>query len=87
MSYCEYCRDGEGGCAFPMYGTGPHVCGWRMGKPAIGHSVTAPREEWPANFEEDPEDPCIPGKYPGSGVYTHCLHCGAGAKPLTKGQP
>jgi hypothetical protein len=81
-AYCDYCHDGEGASVYPYYGAAPHICGWRLGKPMVGHSVTAPREEWPENFREDPEHPSTPGQYPGNGIYTHCLHCGAGDKSV-----
>lgn len=73
---CPECDDGEGKCVYPYYGVAPHICGYKLGKPVLGHSVEAPREEWPANFKVD-GDP-NPGGYPVQGVYTHCLACGRG---------
>lgn len=67
---CEYCNDGDGGCVYPMYGVAPHHHDLSGG--IIGSTVIDPCESWPANFTEDPEEP-------GCGVYTHCLHCGAGS--------
>lgn len=76
---CETCDDGEGGCVFPYYGVAPHVCGFKRGLPALGSSVQLPEDEWPENFEPDPDAPPGPNGYPGFGVYTNCPICGAGA--------
>lgn len=75
QKYCEICDDGDGGCVFPYYGVAPHRCGFRDGKPVTGQSIELPVSEWPANFS--PDDEPRPGEYPGCGVYTHCLKCGA----------
>jgi hypothetical protein len=78
-SYCRWCWDGDRHSVFPHYGVGPHVCGFRMGKPVIGHSKPLARELWPENFQLDDEYPTPPGRVP-VGVWTHCPHCGAGHK-------
>lgn len=65
---CQFCSDGDGGCAFPFYGLAPH-------RHTPNDTIIAPRESWPANFVEDPEAR-------GCGTYTHCTHCGAGSAAL-----
>ena len=75
---CEACDDGGGNCAFPYYGVAPHRCGFRMGKPALGFSEELPQSEWPKNYQHEGEP--NPGGYPGGGIYTHCLACGAPGK-------
>jgi hypothetical protein len=77
---CPACDDGTGSSVFPHYGVAPHLCGWRMGMPAIGSSVELPCAQWPANFEPDPDAPSVDG-YPGAGSYRYCLECGAGDRP------
>ncbi len=76
--FCELCHDGDGHSVFPHYGVGPHICGWRTGKPAIGHSVGAPKAQWPENFIPDAEYGDQDDGRPPLGVWTHCLECGAG---------
>ena len=78
--YCDECHDGEGHSIYPYYGVGPHVCGWRMGKPVIGHSVGTPVSEWPENFVPDPEYGEQDDGKPSVGAWTHCLKCGAGSQ-------
>lgn len=76
--FCEHCHDGYGGTVYPYYGVGPHICGWRMGKPVVGHSKGLPKQDWPENFQPDPEHGDQDDGKPPLGVWTHCLHCGAG---------
>ena len=69
---CEYCNDGDGHCAYPIYGLAPHY--HERGNSAVsifGSTRFLPREQWPANFREDAEAPY-------SGTYTHCPVCGRG---------
>lgn len=82
-AHCEHCHDGHGGTVYPYYGVGPHVCGWRMGKPVVGHSKGLPASEWPDNFQPDPEHGEQDDGKPPLGVWTHCLHCGAGKQKAT----
>jgi len=63
---CEYCNDGDGNCAYPMYGVAPHK---HAGEQMIGSTVIDDKDTWPENFQEDFEDH-------GCGTWTHCLHCG-----------
>lgn len=63
---CEMCDDGDGRCVFPYYGVAPHT---HAAGPMLGSTRLLPREDWPANFTEDAEEP-------GLGTYTHCPHCG-----------
>lgn len=67
---CEHCTDPDGLPCFPQYGLAPHkhkpigtASGWMV-------TVQSPREEWPENFMEDPDEP-------GTGIYW-CPHCGDG---------
>lgn len=80
---CPVCDDGEGSCVFPYYGVAPHAhaftnpdshMGW------IGSTRVLPKDQWPENFEEDPD--C-----PGCGSYLYCPACGAGEKPGHKEMP
>ena len=80
-AHCEHCHDGYGGTVYPYYGVGPHVCGWRLGKPVVGHSEGIPASEWPENFQPDPEHGDQDDGKPPLGVWTHCMHCGAGKEP------
>lgn len=76
--FCEMCSDGSGHCVYPYYGVAPHTCYYKLGT-SIGTSQEAPESEWPENFVYDySEGPANPGGSPGCGIYTHCLHCGAG---------
>lgn len=71
---CEHCNNPETGeYCMPQYGVGPHICGWRMGKPVIGHSVGMPVSEWPENFVVD-IDQWPQGNEPTLGVW-FCPHC------------
>lgn len=63
VKYCDQCHDGDGGCVFPYYGLAPHI----HTKP-IGGTEFLP-EPYPENFSPDGD---------GTGVWTHCLDCGAG---------
>lgn len=73
---CDHCNDGDGYCAYPMYGVAPHDCFYKLGgKP--GESKELPESEWPENFMLDPEAGPYTG-YPRTGTYTHCMHCGRG---------
>lgn len=63
--YCENCHDGEGGSVFPYYGLAPHTH-----TKAIGGTVFS-SEPLPENYRPDINDPF-------SGIYTHCMSCGAG---------
>lgn len=69
---CEYCTDPDGEPCFPMYGMGPHKHVGLTDDPRsfIGSTAHLPKEEWPSNYQEDPE--C-----PGMGVWW-CEHCGEG---------
>jgi hypothetical protein len=72
---CEHCDDGDGGCAYPIYGLAPHSHDKvEKGGSFIGSTVFTDRSEWPDNFVED-SDP----DYKGCGTYTHCPCCGAGS--------
>ncbi len=75
---CEKCDDGEGSSIFPMYGVAPHTCYYKIQGAVIGESVEIAASLWPANFELDESDD---GPGVRCGVYTHCLHCGAGDMP------
>jgi hypothetical protein len=59
------CGDCEMG-TYPYYGVAPHDCFHKIGAP-LGGSIVHPRETWPANFREDPDEP-------GCGVY-ECPRC------------
>ena len=73
---CQYCDDGNGDSIYPYYGVAPHNCnGWD----SIGTATELPRSDWPSNFRPDPEATKGTGQYPGAGVYTHCMECGAKA--------
>lgn len=66
MSFkCETCEDGT---FFPQYGVAPHECFYKIGKP-IGGSQLLPKEQWPSNFEPDPESNNQCGMW-------HCPDCG-----------
>jgi hypothetical protein len=67
---CQYCTDPDGSPCYPMYGVGPHTCFYKIPGAKIGQSVPLPKEEWPENYQEDPDDP-------GMGTYW-CQHCGEG---------
>jgi hypothetical protein len=43
----------------------------------IGSTKFAPKEEWPKNFLEDPEEE-------GSGTYLYCPKCGDSDDPSTR---
>lgn len=62
---CQYCDDGDGGCIFPHFGLAPHI---HVGDPEIGSTQFLDQSKWPANFSPNES---------GTGVYTHCLSCGA----------
>ena len=65
---CENCDDGDGFCIFPYYGVAPHTHDhW----PVIGSTRVLPREQWEANFREDPDCPM-------QGTYLRCSKCGRG---------
>jgi hypothetical protein len=64
---CEHCTDPDGMPCFPMYGVGPHK---HVGTSIIGSTVLLPAEQWPENYQEDPD--C-----PGLGVWW-CPYCGDG---------
>ena len=76
MQCCAHCYDGELGTAYPYLGAAPHECFFRLGL-EVGQSRELPESEWPENFILDPDEGPATG-YPRLGVYTHCLHCGAG---------
>lgn len=67
---CDYCEDGDGQSVFPYYGVAPHTHDTANGM--IGSTRLLPKDQWPANFREDPDAP-------GCGTYTHCPRCGAGS--------
>lgn len=70
---CEFCDDGDGHCVYPIYGVAPHTHDITLGEPLsfIGSTRLLPREQWPANFREDPD--CA-----GLGTYLRCEKCGDG---------
>lgn len=72
---CKYCDDGEGNSIYPHYGVAPHICGYKLGHPVIGHSKQLPEFMWPANFKPDPESSSKVGDFPGAGVYLYCPTC------------
>lgn len=83
---CDECDDGNGNSIYPSYGVGPHICGWRMGKPVIGYSKGLPKNGWPVNFIPDEEYEELEDDRPILGVWTHCLKCQGGKNDLrTKG--
>jgi len=65
---CEYCIDENGENCYPMYGLAPHK--HIGGEQGLFSTVMLPKEQWPSNFEEDPQ--C-----PGLGIWS-CKHCGKG---------
>jgi hypothetical protein len=67
---CAMCTDPDGEPCFPTYGVAPHICFMQIPGAKPGESQPVPREQWPANFREDPA--C-----PGLGTYW-CPHCGSG---------
>lgn len=67
---CEYCTDPDGAPCFPIYGVGPHTHAGIAGNPLLGETIPLPREEWPENYRENPNEP-------GHGVWW-CPHCGDG---------
>lgn len=76
---CNECDDGDGGCIYPMYGVGPHVCFYKIEGAVLGESKPIDRDKWPANFIE--YDECKQDAHsPACGIYTHCLNCGDGEK-------
>jgi hypothetical protein len=67
---CKNCTDPDGNPCFPSYGVAPHECFYKIPGAVIGQSALLPRDQWPDNFEEDPD--C-----PGQGTYW-CADCGHG---------
>ena len=67
---CLRCTDPDGELCFPQYGIGPHAHEELNGAPIIGSTKPLPRDQWPANYQEDP-------KAPGHGTWW-CPHCGEG---------
>lgn len=67
---CEYCIDPDGAPCFPMYGIGPRTHAGSGGNPLLGRTIMSPREDWPENYRENPNEP-------GFGVWW-CPHCGHG---------
>lgn len=67
---CAMCTDEDGVACFPQYGPGPHTCFFRIPGATIGQSQALPRDQWPANYREDPASP-------GEGVWW-CPACGDG---------
>lgn len=67
---CEHCTDPEGDACYPQYGVGPHICFHQIPGARIGQSQPLPREQWPANYLENPDEP-------GCGVWW-CPKCGEG---------
>ena len=64
--YCDHCFDGDESTVFPYIGLAPHK-----------HTVDGTEfldESLPENFSADPGG--------GTGVYTHCLVCGADGNPV-----
>ncbi len=62
---CQSCRDPRTGqTIFPLPGLAPHV-------QTDNGARFMPREEWPARFREDPDNPK-------SGTWTNCPRCGDG---------
>lgn len=72
---CQHCDDGDGDCFFPHYGVAPHAHYMDPDLPGdfVGTTKLFPKDQWPANFKEDPEAP-------GCGTYTFCPMCGQGRK-------
>lgn len=66
---CEFCTDPDGLGCFPVYGVGPHKHVGVTDDPNtwIGSTVHLPKDDWPENYQEDPD--C-----PGMGTYW-CPHC------------
>ncbi len=77
---CEVCDNGDGQCAYPQYGVGPHICFHQIPGAKIGESVPLEPAKWPANFVPDP-DTQEEGSHACLGIYTHCLNCGRGDPP------
>lgn len=73
---CEICRDETGKSVYPSYGAGPHICGWRMGKPVVGYSKGLPVEKWPPEFVVDPECLIEDAKQVSVGTWVCCPSCG-----------
>lgn len=71
---CVHCTMPDGTCAYPYYGSAPHESFHATpdGRVRI-KSEYAPRAEWPANFEPDPEY----GTDAPLGTWTLCPECGA----------
>jgi hypothetical protein len=68
---CPACTDPDTGePLLPVYGVAPHTCFYKIPGATMGQSVVLPRDQWPANFHEDPENP-------GCGIWS-CEHCGEG---------
>jgi hypothetical protein len=69
---CEHCTDPDGDCCYPMYGVGPHAHTGVTYDPAswIGSTAELPQEQWPDNYQEDPDAP-------GLGIWW-CPKCGEG---------
>lgn len=61
---CPQCSDLDGLPCLPQYGLAPHP------EAADGQSAFQPRELWPENFQEDPQNP-------NHGTWW-CAHCGDG---------
>ncbi|WP_119690918.1 hypothetical protein [Acinetobacter soli] len=72
--YCDHCWNGNDDSVFPYYGLAPHTHYKRHGN--IISTVFLDASEYPSNFEPDEES----GNE--QGMYTHCLHCGAGDSEL-----
>ncbi len=67
---CIVCTDPDGEPCYPVYGLAPHEHIW-SGVMITG-TKPLPREQWPENFQEDP-DP----NYSGMGTWW-CPLCGQG---------
>lgn len=67
---CEFCTDPDGQPCYPIYGVGPHTHAGVGENPLLGPTQPLPREHWPANFRENPEEP-------GHGLWW-CPQCGDG---------
>ncbi len=66
---CDYCTGPDGVPCFPVYGSVRHAAAISEDFQSVVNTPMPP-EEWPSNFQPDPE--C-----PGFGIYW-CPNCGDG---------
>ncbi len=67
---CEWCIDPDGALCYPSYGIAPHTYSDKLSFVP----VILPRDQWPDNFREDPDNP-------GCGTYQWCPKCEDGKPP------